>query len=159
MSSICFLRIDLDRFDVTFCYSSLRADDNFRSELTRVKERGIPCVQIEMTRRISPGKDLRALWRMRNIVRAGGFDLVHGHSSKAGFLSRLAAKSSSRNILTIYTPNSMSFNIRPIYRYIEKIAAPLTDMIIAGILSILVERVIPFDPAITLPVPRRALRR
>lgn len=45
-----------------------------------------------LVREISPLRDLRALIGLRRLFRAGGFDLVHTHSSKAGVLGRIAAR-------------------------------------------------------------------
>lgn len=45
----------------------------------------------EMTREISPLSDLKAWWRLYRLFRELEPDVVHAHSSKAGFLARTAA--------------------------------------------------------------------
>ncbi len=45
----------------------------------------------ELTREINPGKDFRALWKLWRIFATERPDIVHTHSSKAGFLGRVAA--------------------------------------------------------------------
>src|SRR5256885_1158071 len=39
---------------------------------------------------LSPSDDLRALGRLTQLCRSGGYDVVHTHSAKAGALGRLA---------------------------------------------------------------------
>lgn len=124
-------RIDLEQFDVVFIYSTSRADKNFFIDLEVVKQRGIKCIKLEMDRNISPINDIKSFFQLIKLIKYGKFDLVHLHSSKAGFLGRLAAKIISNKIITIYTPNSMSININKAYLYLEKIAVPFTNRIIA----------------------------
>ena len=123
--------VDLDQFEVTFCYATLRADINFFNDIEVVKYRGIRCVEISMTREISLTKDIKSFLDIYLLIKKGQFNIVHAHSSKAGFLGRIAAKFASCNIKTIYTPHSLSLNINKFYKYLEKIAVPFTDKIIA----------------------------
>jgi glycosyltransferase involved in cell wall biosynthesis len=56
---------------------------------------GLQVVQLRhMTRGrgVYPGADLRGLGELVGLLRAGGFDVVHTHSAKAGALGRIAAK-------------------------------------------------------------------
>ncbi len=55
----------------------------------RVPGAAIHCVPF--ARRPSPGSDLRALIALLRFLRAGGFDLVHSFTPKAGLLSMIAA--------------------------------------------------------------------
>jgi glycosyltransferase involved in cell wall biosynthesis len=52
---------------------------------------GIRTVAVEMTRNISPIKDLRALWKLCRVIQKENPDIVHSHTPKAGILSMLAA--------------------------------------------------------------------
>ena len=64
---------------------------------------------LEMRRyQIDPVSDLRVYFALRRIIRNGQFDLIHGHTSKPGFLARLAARGSG--IPVIYTPHCFSFH-------------------------------------------------
>jgi len=87
---------------VTAVYSPRRAEDRFVEELMALP--GIDVLTVSMRRGPSPS-DIRA-WRMlRQITRAHGpFDIVHGHSSKAGALIRLALP--GRAPRRIYTPHA-----------------------------------------------------
>lgn len=123
--------IDLHQFEVTFCYSTERADENFFVELEDMKGRGVRCVEIKMHREISIIRDLKSFIDIYKLILKNNFDVIHAHSSKAGFLGRVAAKLVSWKIKTVYTPNSMALNINKMYKYLEKLVTPFTDVIIA----------------------------
>ncbi len=62
------------------------------SLLEEARSCGLPVHEVpELVREPSPAADLGALWRLAGLVRAGRFDVVHTHTSKAGALGRLAA--------------------------------------------------------------------
>jgi glycosyltransferase involved in cell wall biosynthesis len=121
------LNIDTEAFEVCFAYSSIRSDERFRDDLNKVRSRGIKTYEIPMTREINAVADGQAFLRLRRLMRRGQFDLVHAHSSKAGFLARLAARSVSRRMLTIYSPHAICISIKPQYRHLERFAALFTD--------------------------------
>jgi len=56
------------------------------------KQEGIPAVAIEMTRKITPFKDLKAVWQLYTLFKKEKPFIVHSHTPKAGTLSMLAAK-------------------------------------------------------------------
>ena len=56
------------------------------------KQEGIPAVGIEMTRKITPFKDLKAVWKLYTLFKKEKPFIVHSHTPKAGTLSMLAAK-------------------------------------------------------------------
>lgn len=71
--------------------------------------------------------DLRSLLTLMRLVRRA--DVVHGHSSKAGFLARVAALLSRRTRRCVFTPHGWSWwafaGVRArVYRMLEKLAAP-----------------------------------
>ena len=123
--------INLNLFEITFCYSTRRADINFFNDIEVIKYRGIRCVEISMTREISIIKDIKSFLDIYLLIKKGQFNIVHAHSSKAGFLGRITAKLASKNIKTIYTPHSLPINLNKFYKYLEKMAVPFTDKIIA----------------------------
>jgi glycosyltransferase involved in cell wall biosynthesis len=109
-------------------------DDQFVNYLTSV---GIPIVPVAMRRSISPRADMAALWRLVGVLQSQRFDVIHLHSSKAGFLGRLAARISGASAAVIYSPHGLSFlgNQSPakrrLYLALERIAGRLCDRIIA----------------------------
>ncbi|MEP5341502.1 MAG: glycosyltransferase family 4 protein [Algibacter sp.] len=56
------------------------------------KQEGIPVVVVEMTRKITPIKDILAVWKLYKIFKTEKPFIVHSHTPKAGTLSMLAAK-------------------------------------------------------------------
>jgi glycosyltransferase involved in cell wall biosynthesis len=87
---------------ITAIYSPTRAEQRFVDELTALPLKSV--IAIPMNRAPSPS-DLGA-WRAINRVlrEHGPFDIVHGHSSKAGALTRLRLP--GRHVPRIYTPHA-----------------------------------------------------
>lgn len=80
------------------------------------------------TRNISLTKDLKAFFEIRKIIKEVSPDIIHLHSSKAGFLGRFA--SNGKKYKTLYNPHGFSFLMqncshfkRKVYWLIEKIGA------------------------------------
>ncbi len=124
------LNLDLEAFDVSFAFSMIRADARFRKDLEKMRARGIATFEIPMTRGIDPLADGRAFFRLYRLLRKSRFDIVHCHSSKAGFLGRIAAKLAYRDTLTLYSPHAIAISVKPVYWYLEKFAAPFTDAMV-----------------------------
>jgi glycosyltransferase involved in cell wall biosynthesis len=109
-------------------------DDQFVNYLTSV---GIPIVPVAMRRSISPRADGAALRRLVGLLQSQRFDVIHLHSSKAGFLGRLAARIAGSNAAVVYSPHGLSFlgnqslAKRQLYLMLERIAGRLCDRIIA----------------------------
>lgn len=65
---------------------------------------GLRLHRVRMSRRPCLG-DIRAGWQIRRVIREDGpFDIVHGHSSKAGALARVAALGTGA--AAVYTPHA-----------------------------------------------------
>ena len=109
-------------------------DDQFVNYLTSV---GIPIVPVAMRRSISLRADAAALWRLVGVLRRERFDIIHLHSSKAGFLGRLAAQIARASAAVVYSPHGLSFlgdqssAKRQLYLALERIAGRMCDRIVA----------------------------
>lgn len=107
-------------------------DTSFERQLNKI---GIPHHYVDMAREIQPISDLRSLFTLIRLIHQNKYDLVHVHSSKAGFLGRVAAK--INRVPTVYTPNGFYFldASHPVkekfFLSLEKIAGRLTDKLIA----------------------------
>lgn len=83
-------------------YSPTRAEDRFVEEIQSLGLAGLHAVA--MARAPGPS-DLRAYGALRSLMhRAGPFDVIHGHSSKAGALLRLRLP--GRHVPRVYTPHA-----------------------------------------------------
>lgn len=103
--------------------------------LSRAKKEGICCISLRhMVREINPFKDFLCFLELKKAISVIAPDIVHLHSSKAGILGRLVAKSLS--IPVIFTAHGWAFtegvsrNRRIFYRAIEQLMARFTDKII-----------------------------
>ncbi|QLL59915.1 glycosyltransferase family 4 protein [Empedobacter falsenii] len=66
---------------------------SYGNELLDVKrEEGIKVYPIEMSRKITPIKDIKSLWSMYRLLKKEKPQIVHTHTPKAGIVGMLAAK-------------------------------------------------------------------
>lgn len=103
--------------------------------ITHLEERGIPYISIpNMVRPISPVKDILAYREIRKTLLGLKPDIVTTHSSKAGVLGRLAAR--SLGIPVIFTAHGWAFTEgvsncqRFVYKHIERFMTRFSDKII-----------------------------
>lgn len=85
-------------------------------------------VPLPFVRRIAPLADLRSLFALRRLLRTLQPDVVHLHSSKAGFLGRLAARMAGHDNV-FYSPHGFAFDnrsasrrTRALYWQLERLA-------------------------------------
>lgn len=99
------MNINMNKFDVYFIYSDIRADDIFIKSLSKLRSRGIKLYKVPMERNIKLLKDIKSFLKISKIIRNIKPDVVHCHSSKAGALGRIAAFI-NRISSIIYTPHA-----------------------------------------------------
>lgn len=118
--------LDQTRFDVTLVYSDER-DPHFRDDLEAFSAWGVHLIEVPMRREISPWRDAVALLRILRVMWRGHYDVVHAHSSKAGFLARVAARI-ARVRTIVYSPHGFAFQYgqrsyaKVLYRWLERFA-------------------------------------
>ncbi len=102
---------------------------------------GIPAgVTVELcpslVRNISPVKDLKAYFFLRNYFRENKFDVVHTHSSKAGIIGRLAAHAADVPVI-VHTIHGPAFHSHEkwwknkIFIFLESLCAKVSHKIFA----------------------------
>ena len=96
-------------------------EEGFLTETCR--EQGIAVYVLpHLQRQVSPPADARAFWEIRQLLRRLQPDLIHAHTSKAGFLGRLAGH--TLGIPTIYTVHSWLFGTAVLSRVWGLLGAP-----------------------------------
>ncbi|MGY5799904.1 glycosyltransferase family 4 protein [Rhizobium sp. LEGMi12c] len=140
---------------VTAIYSPVRAEPAFVAELGNI---GLDNV-IPLAMRRAPGPwDLTAWWHLRKIAAIHGpFDLIHGHSSKAGALTRLRLP--GQHVPVLYTPHAfrtmdptLGVKGRLIYGGIERLLGTwLTDRLVCVSQD-------EYNHALSLGIPEKRLR-
>lgn len=100
-----------------------------------LRQAGIESISCEyLQKKINPVADGRSLRYILNIVSLFKPDLIAAHSSKTGILGRLASQITK--VPCVFTAHGWSFTTgipepnRTIYRWLEKLFAPLADKII-----------------------------
>lgn len=137
-SLLCSLvhNLNKDRFTIDVICSALR-DKDFYKDIQKMKEAGIRVIILQMRRNIALLSDLIAFFKLCFYLKKGRYDIVHTHSSKAGFLGRIAGRLTGVRVV-IHTPHCFCFMAEEMskieklfYFYIEKIAGLFCDRIIA----------------------------
>ena len=123
--------IDKSRFQIDIIYSIDR-NKHFIQESKGIFNRlyGLPI------RRSASLTDISNILKIRKIIKSNGYDIIHCHSTKAGFVGRLAAFI-SRHKNIIYSPHGFMFCDtrilfkRHLYLVLEKYLGYLTKKLIA----------------------------
>ena len=80
------------------------------SLVDQARAAGIPLIEVrELVRDVSPSLDWAAYRQLCGLFRAGGYDVIHTHSAKAGILGRVAARRASPASLVVHTIHGPSF--------------------------------------------------
>jgi glycosyltransferase involved in cell wall biosynthesis len=159
--------------EVHLIYSPLGISEEFRTALDRLE--GVAKAAVAMRRAPHPD-DARAALAIRAYIRRNGpFDVVHGHSSKAGALARLAALGTGA--VRAYTPHALvtmdpglSPPARFVYGIAERAFSWISDVVIlvsedekreALALGMRADRLFALRPAVKTPNarPRDAVRQ
>ncbi len=98
-------------------------------------EEGVSAYAIPMTRRITPGADVVAVWRLTRLFRSLRPHIVHAHTPKGGLLGMLAAQLSGVPV-RIYHVHGLPFETRTgaarsLLMATERIACRLASRVIA----------------------------
>ncbi len=130
--------------------------ERFRKDL---EEDGARVIHVPIPRRIDPLKDLNALITLYRLFRKERPDVVHTHTSKAGFLGRLAARLAGVPLI-LHTIHELPQNAvrsrkaKLVYRLLEQVAARWAHHLItvsyANERQILEERICPPNKLTTI---------
>lgn len=110
-----------------------------KGELSKkVEELGCKVYIIDSVKRnIDPINDMKSIFTVRRLIKDLTPDIVHLHSSKAGVIGRIACRNLDPHIKVIFTVHGWAFTDgipsetkKRIYRMVEKIVSPLTNLFI-----------------------------
>jgi len=127
----CMRHHDRERFDVELIAGAGGPLDEAAREIPRATVQIVDWLE----HAISPWHDLVALLRLRGYLRSAKIQLLHTHSSKAGFLGRFAGRLVGVPAI-VHTVHGWSFNDeqpgwkRSLYVMLERLAARWTDKMI-----------------------------
>jgi glycosyltransferase involved in cell wall biosynthesis len=98
-----------------------------------LKRLGVPMYALPLRRSIGPA-DAAAAFALLGIVRRGRFDLIHTHSSKAGFIGRWVGRAAG--VPVVHTPNGLYFLgqkgfQRRFYWALERLTGQITSKMVA----------------------------
>ena len=125
--------LPLRQFDIHLVVSTER-NPAFADEIERLRAAGIEVSVVPMVRKIRPARDWACMSAIRDLIRSWRPDVIHSHSSKAGFLARFAARSFP--CANLYTPHCFAFTMsvgplrQALYLQLERYAGTLTDMLV-----------------------------
>lgn len=97
----------------------------------------VELIHVQMCREINPVVDLKALFKLLKHLRRLKPDIIHTHSSKSGFLARVAGFTLRKNKRLLYTSHAIHYPLiehpfkRKLYKYIEHIGYWLGGTIVA----------------------------
>ena len=115
-----------DEYEIVVAYSKRKQTPD---DFTKYFDKKVRFIEVQnFGRSINLVKDLKAFFEIKKIIKKEKPDIIHLHSSKAGFLGRFAAN--GRKTKMFYNPHGFPFLMsdvsklkRKIYWIIEKIAA------------------------------------
>ena len=123
-----------DRFEVDLVSGYTRGHEGSIEDT--VRHAGIDVVRVPaLVRPVAPVRDLVALYRLTRLFKERHYDVVHTHTSKAGFLGRIAAYRAGVPII-VHTPHGNVFHgyfpkyVTRVFVWMERHAARRTDRII-----------------------------
>ncbi len=99
--------LNRDIFNITVILSDKRNND-IAEEINKMKQVGAKVTILPMKRGFNPINDIISFIKIYLLIRKTNFDIVHGHSSKAGALLRLAAYFNHVPSV-LYTPHCFYF--------------------------------------------------
>jgi glycosyltransferase involved in cell wall biosynthesis len=107
-------------------------EEEFVDEL---RAAGVRVMPLALQREVAPRPDAVAVAQTLHLLRSERFDLVHTHSSKAGFVGRIAARLAG--VPVVHTPHSLHFLgqrnplKRQFYLRLEQALSLLSDRVVA----------------------------
>ena len=123
--------LDLNKFEL-FIFGRMEGERiAVLKNLVGVKYFDVP----SLSRKISPIKDIKAIFQVYKLCKEHNIEILHTHSSKAGVVGRISARLAGR-IATVHTIHGFSFHNfmtwgrKTFFIFLEKIMSYLTDVLL-----------------------------
>lgn len=105
-------------------------------EVRTLEAASIRHIPVPMTRNLTPGADLAALWRLYRVLRREGFAIVHTHTAKAELLGQVAARLAGVPLVVntfrgVYHHRDMHPLGRRFFVTLARVAARFADVLLA----------------------------
>jgi glycosyltransferase involved in cell wall biosynthesis len=124
-------RLGGGEFEFILVYSLRRADRVYADEIANLRSLGVTTYEVNVTASPELWNDLKAAFQFIKIVKSEKPDLIHCHSSKAGFIGRVFGKIASWRTPVLFSPHVLISFSQPHYTILEKFCAPFTSVLIA----------------------------
>lgn len=125
--------IDKNEFKIYYSYSNINKDATFDKEIYLIKLHKDELLELKIFKKPS-FSDFVNIYKLIKFVKTNDIQIVHGHGAKGGMYARVIKLFT--NIKSIYTPhggilhNSFGKVSEFIYKTVEKILVPLTDIVV-----------------------------
>lgn len=110
-------------YRITYLYSMRRHDQKFPSELEFLVSIGVECIHVDISPEVDLALDLRSAWFLLSFFKCREFDVIHAHSSKAGFLVRLVGVLLNLKTPILYSPHGIAIDRSWLYKILEDLAS------------------------------------
>lgn len=92
-------------YQVTFIYSTRRADERFKNDILLLKNEAARCIELPMKKSVFNLLNIYCILKMFWLFRANKIEVIHLHGAVAGALGRLAALFNKKVRKIIYSPH------------------------------------------------------
>jgi len=105
------------------------------SRVRQLEDAGFEVHEIAFARRIRPFQDVKAFWNLLRLVLSNKYDVVHTHTSKAGFIGRIAARLAGCPVV-VHTAHDLFARAfgpglkRSLFIFLEKLASPFCNSVL-----------------------------
>ncbi|ABK60694.1 glycosyltransferase family 4 protein [Clostridium novyi] len=107
LTELCNALCDKNGYEIVVVYSVReQTPKNFKKDFSKK----VKFVHVDMCRGLNPYKNIRSLFKLKKVLDIENPDIIHLHSSKAGFLGRIASYMNRFNMNKVfYNPHGFSF--------------------------------------------------
>jgi glycosyltransferase involved in cell wall biosynthesis len=117
---------------------ALRVREEAPSDWRSVLPHAVKTIELPLVRNLSPVSDFQGLMSLVRVFKCEAPDAIHLHSSKAGFLGRVAAKLLGQSARIFYSPHAFAFlsptlsrGKRHFFQRLERVGGAFGGLVVA----------------------------